>query len=102
VALDPEHRLVVSVMPGKRTVEKVEALLEDFQERTEGRPKAPYYQPWPELKYATVPNRFVSPELPFGRRARHGRRASGRRSGTSRLQRAPRRARFVATEPIKW
>ncbi len=38
VALDPEHRLVVSVVPGKRTVENVEALVEDFKERTEGRP----------------------------------------------------------------
>jgi IS1 family transposase len=37
VAVDPEHRLVVSVVPGKRTVEKVEALVEDFKERTDGR-----------------------------------------------------------------
>jgi hypothetical protein len=38
VALDAEHRLVVSVVPGKRTVEHVEALVQDFQRRTEGRP----------------------------------------------------------------
>jgi len=38
VALDAEHRLVVSVVPGKRTAEKVEALVEDFKERTGGRP----------------------------------------------------------------
>ena len=37
VALDPEHRLVVSVVPGKRTIEKVEALVEDFKNRTGGR-----------------------------------------------------------------
>jgi IS1 family transposase len=37
VALDPEHRLVVSVVPGKRTAEKVEALVEDFKKRTDGR-----------------------------------------------------------------
>ena len=89
MALDPEHRLVLSVVPGKRTAEKVETLMEDFQEWTEGRPtnlitsdeykpyrgailkaygkkvmpertgkpgrpKAPYYKPSPELKYATV------------------------------------------------
>jgi hypothetical protein len=41
VALDPEHRLVVSVVPGKRTVENVEALVQDFKERTEGRPERP-------------------------------------------------------------
>jgi IS1 family transposase len=38
VAFDPEHRLVVSVVPGKRTVKKVEALVEDFKERTAGQP----------------------------------------------------------------
>ncbi len=89
VALDAEHRLVVSVVPGKRTVENVEALVQDFKERTEGRPmnlitsdeykpyrqvilkaygeeivpqrtgkpgrpKAAYYEPSPDLKYATV------------------------------------------------
>jgi IS1 family transposase len=37
VAFDPEHRLVVSVIPGKRTSEKVRQLLNDFKERTEGR-----------------------------------------------------------------
>jgi IS1 family transposase len=89
VALDPEHRLVVSVVPGKRTAEKVEALVEEFKNRTggrpmnlitsdeykpykrailkaygervvpqrtgkPGRPKAPYHEPSPGLKYATV------------------------------------------------
>jgi len=89
VALDPEHRLVVSVVPGKRTAEKVESLVKDFKQRTggrpmnlitsdeykpyrgailkaygekvvpeptgkSGRPKAPYYKPRPEMKYATV------------------------------------------------
>jgi IS1 family transposase len=37
VALDPEHRLVVSVVPGKRTTEQVRQLVNDFKERTEGR-----------------------------------------------------------------
>ena len=32
VALDPEHRLVVSVVPGKRTVENVEALVQDLDQ----------------------------------------------------------------------
>jgi IS1 family transposase len=38
VALDPEHRLVVSVVPGKRTAENTETLVEDFKQRTGGRP----------------------------------------------------------------
>jgi IS1 family transposase len=37
VALDPEHRLVVSVVPGKRTEEKTHQLVQDFRERTGGR-----------------------------------------------------------------
>src|SRR5918996_1181814 len=38
VALDPEHRLVVSVVPGKRTAENVEKLVHDFKTRTGSRP----------------------------------------------------------------
>ena len=37
VALDPDHRLVVSVVPGKRTAENAEELVRDFRRRTTGR-----------------------------------------------------------------
>jgi hypothetical protein len=37
-AYDPEHRLVVGVVPGARVGENVEAVVEDFKRRTEGRP----------------------------------------------------------------
>jgi len=37
VALDAEHRLVVSVVPGKRTTEHVQELVNDFKQRTQGR-----------------------------------------------------------------
>jgi IS1 family transposase len=37
VAYDPEHRLVLSVVPGKRTTKNVELLVEDFKTRTDGR-----------------------------------------------------------------
>jgi IS1 family transposase len=37
VAYDPEHRLVVSVVPGGRTIENTEALVADFRRRTGGR-----------------------------------------------------------------
>jgi IS1 family transposase len=37
VAFDPEHRLVVAVVPGARTIENTEALVADFHRRTEGR-----------------------------------------------------------------
>ena len=36
VAYDPEHRLVLSVVPGKRTAENVELLVEEFKARTDG------------------------------------------------------------------
>jgi hypothetical protein len=38
VGFDPEHRLVVSVVPGKRTAQNTEALVRDFKTRTHGRP----------------------------------------------------------------
>ncbi len=37
VAFDPEHRLVVSVVPGERTAELVEELVRDVRERLAGR-----------------------------------------------------------------
>jgi IS1 family transposase len=37
VAFDPESRLVVSVVPGKRTSENVRLLVNDFKKRTQGR-----------------------------------------------------------------
>jgi IS1 family transposase len=38
VALDPEHRLVLCVVPGKRTAEHVQELVQDVKRRTGGRP----------------------------------------------------------------
>ncbi|KPK75315.1 MAG: hypothetical protein AMJ79_11625, partial [Phycisphaerae bacterium SM23_30] len=37
VAYDPEHRLVVSVVPGKRTAKNIKKLGLDFKQRTQGR-----------------------------------------------------------------
>jgi IS1 family transposase len=37
VAFDPVHRLVVSIVPGKRTAEQTEALVKDLHARTGGR-----------------------------------------------------------------
>jgi hypothetical protein len=37
VAFDPEHRLIVGVVPGARTAENVAAVVEDFKRRTGGR-----------------------------------------------------------------
>ena len=37
MAFDPEHRLVVSVVPGKRTSQNVRQLVQDFKQRTQGR-----------------------------------------------------------------
>ena len=37
VAYDPEYRLVISVVPGKRTAKNVEKLVADFKKRTGGR-----------------------------------------------------------------
>jgi IS1 family transposase len=37
VAYDPQHRLVISVVPGKRTAKNVEKLVADFKKRTRDR-----------------------------------------------------------------
>ena len=37
VAFDPEHKLVVSVVPGKRTAENVDEVVKEFHDRTGGR-----------------------------------------------------------------
>jgi len=37
VALDPEHRLIVSAVVGDRTEEQTQRLVKDFHQRTEGR-----------------------------------------------------------------
>jgi len=37
VELDPEHKLVVAIVPGKRTAENTEALVAEFRRRTGGR-----------------------------------------------------------------
>jgi hypothetical protein len=37
VALDPEHRLLVSLVVGRRTEELTQVLVESFHQRTEGR-----------------------------------------------------------------
>jgi hypothetical protein len=38
VGYDPEHRLVLTVVPGKRTAENVRAAVDEVKERTGGRP----------------------------------------------------------------
>ena len=35
--MDPEHKLVVAVVPGGRTIENTETLVEEFRRRTGGR-----------------------------------------------------------------
>ena len=62
VALDPEHRPVVVVAPGKRTAENVATTVDGFRRRTGGRPTslittdeyAPYREAMPEAYGETV------------------------------------------------
>ena len=77
VAFDPEHRLVVSAVVGKRTEEHTRLLVEDFYERTEGRPMnlmtsdehAPYASAILEVYgVQVVPPRTGKPGRPAGPR----------------------------------
>ena len=89
-ALDPEHRLIVSVIPGRRTAEHTELLVEDFARRTEGR----------------VRNRMTSAENPADTNAiptvygeeyqprRRGRRPAPRK-------RVPRRLRYATVHKTR-
>jgi IS1 family transposase len=65
VAFDPEHRLVVSVVPGKRSPDNVRLLLEDFKQRTEGRlmnlMTSDEYAPYPEAILETY-GETITPE----------------------------------------
>jgi IS1 family transposase len=53
VGFDPEHRLVLTVVPGKRTAENVQRVVSDVQRRMEGR----------------IPNLITSDEYPAYREA---------------------------------
>jgi len=72
VGFDPEHRLVVSVVPGKRTAQNTEALVRDFKARTDGRPMnlitTDEYAPYREAILKAYGQCILPP--PTGRRGR--------------------------------
>ena len=72
VVLDPEHRLILSVVPGKRTSENTKIIVNDAKKRLDGRiPRlitTDMYLPYKEAileAYGTI----ISPE-PTGKRGR--------------------------------
>ena len=72
VGFDPEHRLVVSVVPGKRTAQNTEALVRDFKARTDGHPMnlitTDEYAPYREALLKAYGQCILPP--PTGRRGR--------------------------------
>ena len=80
VAFDPEHKLVLSVVPGKRTRQNVHRLLKGFHQRTGGRlmrlMTSDEYKPYREAILQVYGETY--PRRRRGRRGRHpkpGRRA---------------------------
>jgi hypothetical protein len=74
VAYDPEHRLVLAVIPGSRSIENAEAIVIAVQQRLGGRPpesitsdEAPAYASAIEHAFGVpveqVPNRPAAPAL---------------------------------------
>ena len=65
VAYDPENRLVVSVVPGKRTAKNVEKLVDDFKKRTDGRIMnlitSDEYKPYKKAILKAYGKKIVSP-----------------------------------------
>jgi hypothetical protein len=72
VALDPEHRLVVSVVPGERTAESVEELVGDVKERLGGRAPALITTDEYSADEGAIPEAFGAEVVPprTGRRGR--------------------------------
>ena len=65
VAFDPEHRLVVSVVAGKRTEDKVQRLVQDFKARTGGRiMNLMASDEYPAYKTAIFESYAVAQEIP--------------------------------------
>jgi hypothetical protein len=73
VAFDPEHRLVVSLVVGRRAEEQAQQLVADFRERTGGRPmelmtsdELPAYAPaiWEGYGEEVIPERTGRPGRP--------------------------------------
>lgn len=73
VAFDPEHKLVVSVVPGKRTRKNVHQLVADFHRRTQGRLMqlitSDEYKPYRDAILAVYGETY--PRRRRGRRGRH-------------------------------
>jgi IS1 family transposase len=73
VAFDPEHKLVVSLVPGKRTRANVRRLVQDFHRRTGGRlvrlMTSDEYKPYREAILQTYGEPY--PRQRKGRRGRH-------------------------------
>lgn len=70
--MDPDHRLVVAVVPGKRTAENAVALVDEFHRRTSGRPMGlittDEYAPYREAILRTYGETVTPPRT--GRRGR--------------------------------
>jgi len=68
VAFDPEHRLVVSLVPGKRTKANTDRLVEDFARRTGRRQMdlitSDEYKPYADAILRTYGERFQPPRRP--------------------------------------
>lgn len=73
VAYDPEHKLVVAVVPGKRTKANTRRLVKEFHRRTGGQPMrlmtSDEYKPYREAIVEAYGEPFARPRQ--GRRGRH-------------------------------
>jgi IS1 family transposase len=65
VGFDPEHRLVITVIPGKRTAQNAKAMIQDFKARTGGRTMnlitTDEYQPYRQAILEAYGRRVVPP-----------------------------------------
>jgi IS1 family transposase len=93
VALDPEHRLVVSVVLGGRTEDQTQRLVKDFAERTEGRVMNLMTSD-ENPSYAKAIKKIYGEEYQPRRRGKRGRRPAPRK-------RMPRRLRYATVHKTR-
>jgi IS1 family transposase len=103
VALDPDHRLVVAVVPGKRTAENAESLVREFHRRTSGRPMAlittDEYAPYREAILRAYGARVTPPRTGKRGRPRKPYRVAPASPLYATIHKTRRKGRVVKVEP---
>ena len=102
IAYDPEHRLVISVVPGKRTAKNVDKLVADFKKRTGGRIMnlitSDEYKPYKKAILKAYGRKVVSPATGKRGRPKGSRRVPAKGLKYATVHKTRRKGRVVKIE----